>query len=410
MNSNLGLLEIVRRTRRGGLAETGRRAVRRLYNRLDAGSLDFPLLEEDIVDSTRMRDVAAGSAAVHESPAMTIGWVCTPPGPGSGGHTTLFRMVAGMAARGHRCILYLYDRHGGDHDRHAQVIRDHWPQLAVEIRDATDGIRDVDACVASSWETAHVLASRIQGPASLLYFIQDFEPFFYPRGSLQALAEDSYRFGFTNIALGDMVARELMSRDIGCIVAPFGCDTEVYSLSNEGSRSGVVFYAKPGVDRRGYLLGKRALEEFHRRHPEQSIHLFGDAAGNWQVPVLRHKRLTPRELNALYNKTLAGLAMSFTNISLVAEEMLAAGTIPVVNDSQYARADLPNEHVEWAVPTAGGIADALSLVVEDGECASRSLRAAESVRQGWGPAQEVVAAAIVEATRTSDATPRQTQA
>jgi hypothetical protein len=306
-------------------------------------------------------------------------------------------MVEELSARGHRCILFLYDRHGGDIEHQSRVIRDAWPSLTVEIRNARDGISGVDAVVASSWQTAHVLASRLRERASLLYFIQDFEPYFYPRGSMQALAEDSYRFGFMNIALGEMVKHELESREISCAVAPFGCDTEVYSRSNRGERSGVVFYTKPGVDRRGFLLAQRGLDEFHRRHPEQEIHIYGTPVEGWKTPVTRHDRLTPSALNALYNQSLAGIAMSFTNISLVAEELLAAGTIPVVNDAPQSRADLDNPHVAWAAPTAGGIADALCRVVEAADPKERSRAAAASVRRGWRPAQLIVADAVVAA-------------
>lgn len=389
--------DLVRSVRQRGVGDIGQRIVRRLYDSLDAGALDFPLLPEDLADSSRLPDFSALPPGRRPAGPLTIGWVCTPPGAGSGGHTTLFRMVDELSARGHRCILFLYDRHGGDLARQAQVIREAWPTLRVEIRNATDGIFGVDAAVASSWQTAHVLASRLRERASLLYFIQDFEPYFYPRGSVQALAEDSYRLGFTNIALGEMVGHELQSRGISHTVAPFGCDTDVYSRSNRGGRSGVVFYTKPGVDRRGFLLARHGLDEFHRRHPEQEIHTYGQPVEGWKTPVTRHDRLTPSALNELYNQSLAGLAMSFTNISLVAEELLAAGAIPVVNDAPESRADLDNPHVAWAKPTPGGIADALCRVVEAVEPTERSRAAAESVRHGWRPAQLIVADAIVAA-------------
>lgn len=392
--------DLIRSVRQRGVGDVGQRIARRLYDSLDAGALDFPLLPEDITDSTRPRDYGSLPSPRTLTDALTIGWVCTPPGAGSGGHTTLFRMVEEMSARGHRCILFLYDRHGGDLARQSQIIRDAWPTLRVEIRDARAGIFGVDAAVASSWQTAHVLASRLRERASLLYFIQDFEPYFYPRGSLQAFAEDSYRFGFVNIALGEMVARELQMRSISCTTAPFGCDTGVYSLLNRGDRSGVVFYTKPGVDRRGFLLAQQGLDEFHRRHPEQEIHTYGEAVEGWKTPVTRHDRLTPAQLNALYNRSLAGIAMSFTNISLVAEELLASGAIPIVNDSPEARADLTNDSVVWATPTPGGIADALSRVVESDHPQQRSVTAAESVRHGWAPAQQIVADAITASVRS----------
>src|SRR5674476_687997 len=85
-----------------------------------------------------------------------------------------------------------------------------------------------------------------------LYFVQDYEPLFYPRGTEAALAELSYRFGFRTIGLGDMVAGHLR-REIGIEpdVVPFGCDTDVYQLSDVQNRSGVVFYTAPGAARPG---------------------------------------------------------------------------------------------------------------------------------------------------------------
>ncbi|KGJ79341.1 hypothetical protein GY21_05455 [Cryobacterium roopkundense] len=359
--------------------------------------MEFPLLDEDVADSSRLPATAGQWSRGHRS-QLTVAWICTPPSPGSGGHTTLFRMVAGMEARGDRCVIYLYDRHGGDIDRHRAVIREFWPEITAEIRDAANGMTGADAYVASSWESAHVLASRVQGPAARLYFIQDFEPFFHARGTLYALAEDSYRFGFVNIALGELVAQHLTVIGADHVLAPFGCDTAVYHLTNPaGPRSGVVYYTKPGSDRRGYRLGRLALEEFHRRHPEESVHLYGDAGDEWNIPTVQHHRLSPEALNDLYNQTRAGLAISFTNITLVAEELLAAGAIPVVTEVPFARDVLPNPHVLWSRATPGALADALCQAVEVPVTTEQRGLMARSVRDGWGPTQEAVSSAIVEA-------------
>ena len=104
-------------------------------------------------------------------------------------------------------------------------------------------------------------------------------------------------------------------------------------------------------------------------------------------PVVWHGRVRPTELNALYNQARAGLAMSFTNISLVAEELLAAGCVPVVNDSTDARADLPSAHVVWTRPSPEALARALSALVMAPDAEARAAAAAADVRRGWGPAQ-----------------------
>ncbi|WP_259460349.1 rhamnosyltransferase WsaF family glycosyltransferase [Pseudarthrobacter phenanthrenivorans] len=367
----------------------------------DTTALDFPLLPQDIADSTRLR-LRPPAAQPRPGRALKVAWLCTPPGPGSGGHTTLFRMVKGMEDRGHECTLLLYDRHGSDISQAATVIRQHWPWIQAGVYPVPAVIDGFDVCVASSWETAHVLASRgASAPMHRFYFVQDYEPFFYPRGSLYSLAEDSYRFGFKHIALGNMVAAALYENGgVASAPVPFGCDGETYALANLGSRKGVVFYARETVDRRGTLLGKLALAEFHERHPEQVIHVYGDPIPAWKVPHHHHGKLAPAQLNALYNDSLAGLALSFTNISLVAEEMLACGMSPVVNDHAFARQDLSAPGIRWARPTPGAIADALCEAVERPLTASQVQQVAAGARRNWTPAQAATADIIeVEAAR-----------
>ncbi|WP_202862459.1 hypothetical protein [Antricoccus suffuscus] len=298
-------------------------------------------------------------------------------------------MIQALEEAGHATVLFLHDRFGGDVRHHERIVREGWPDVRSEVVDVAGGIRGVDACIATGWPSAHVLASAGTQAMRRLYFVQDYEPYFYARGSEYALAEDTYRFGFRCIALGRMVG-DLLRSEVGvdADVTEFGCDTNVYRHLGPQSRSGVVFYTRPVNARRGYLLGTLALEKFHQRHPEQEIHVYGQKTVDLPFPVTNHGRLTPAQLNELYNKTIAGIAMSFTNISLVAEEMLAAGTIPVVNDSPYARADLPSEFASWAKPTPGAIADALCALVEAEAIEARALQAASSVRGDmWRPAQ-----------------------
>ena len=290
-------------------------------------------------------------------------------------------MVEAVERAGHRCELFLYDRYGGDVRAHERVIRDWWPNIRAGVHDASAGISGVDACVASSWDTAHVLARRGTSPMRRLYFIQDFEPYFYPRGSMYSLAEDTYRFGFRCIALGEMVAQLLRSEvGISPDVTEFGCDTSVYRLLPDRERTGRGAVRAPRRAPSRLLAGAPRAAAVPRaaprgRHPPVRIRGQRDSRSR----PTQHGRLTPAELNELYNSSIAGLAMSFTNISLVAEEMLAAGTIPVVNDSVHSRADLVNDHVAWATPTPHGIAAALSAVVTR---ADRGRRGAGGVRVG----------------------------
>lgn len=380
----------------GVLRRGSQRVAERASTVLDWDELDFPLRSVDVRTAE-----TAGQPAVEllGDDKLRIGWVCMPPASGSGGHTTLFRMVEAMESRGHECTVLLYDRNSDDVTRHEGNIRRGWPEIKARISSATSDLGGLDAIVASSWATAHVVANRSSGDAKRFYFIQDYEPYFYPKGYLYALAESTYRFGFHNIALGEMVAHEVRTRSgvEPSIVVPFGCDRGTYRIlarqAGDPPRSGIVYYAKQSVDRRGYTLARATLERFHELCPGEPIHVVGDRVRGWNAPVVNHGSMRPADLNILYNETVAGLAMSFTNVSLVPGELLAAGNIPVLNDAVDARRDLTAKHAVWAEPTPDALALALAGVVSASaaQIDERATHASRSAPPGWERTKSAVA-------------------
>ena len=377
---------------RVGARGVAQRLAQLAYRQSNAAALQFNL---DAVDV--LQDVPSNLAVPEQRPArdarLRIGWVMTPPAPGSGGHTTLFRIVEALQAAGHDSVLYLYDRYGLDVARQSAVIREHWPHVRAEVRDARDGIRDVDAVMATAWESAHVIVRYAATPMRRLYFIQDYEPYFYAHGAEYEFAAMTYRLPFRRIALGEMMDGMIReATGLKSDVVPFGCDSESYHHpSPPVPRSGIVFYCRPDAPRRGYELAVLALTMFHHRHPEQEIHVYGVRPRGLRIPVTFHGRLTTGQLNELYGRTVAGLAMSFTNVTLVAEEMLAAGNIPVVNDLELAHEVLDNPHVRWAAPTASALAEALSAAVTCVDVVGTAARAAASVQgRSWDPTRAAV--------------------
>lgn len=385
-----GASRILRRDGFGGLA---RRTVRVLYARSGADELEFPLLPGDLVDSASVPPPGPLRASGGQ---ITIGWVMVPPARGSGGHTTMFRMIQGIEAAGHACVILLYDRYGGRLAKRREVIRAAWPEIRAEVRDVGDGVVGLDALVASSWQTAHVVARHAANVPIRFYLVQDFEPDFYPKGAEYEFAEDTYRFGFYGISAGRWLAEKLRT-DYGmtCESFDFGADTRVYQFDPSAPRNGVIFYAKPGVPRRGYRLGMETLARFHDQQPDVPIHLFGDHVTQLPFPAVVHGRITPAEINKLYNTCRVGLGLSFTNVSLVPWEMLASGVVPVVNDAPHNRAVLTSSDVRWASPTAGSLALAMSHAYEH-YSTNDAQRAADDIHDfSWDAAAKIVSDTIM---------------
>jgi glycosyltransferase involved in cell wall biosynthesis len=314
---------------------------------------------------------------------LRVAWVCFAPQAGSGGHTTLFRMVAALERAGHECTLYLRVAHGWTVEQHHRTIRAFWPAMRAEIRDVAGGIEDADAIFATAWPTAYtVLASPARG--ARFYFVQDYEPDFYAAGSEALLAEATYGFGFHAVTAGRWLADRLRSEH-GMAAAPFdfGCDLDSYRLLDRSGtgRTGISYYCRPSTPRRCHELAVMALDVFADRYPDVDIHIYGEPAGPLPFRTVQHGILAPAELNALYNKCAAGLVLSATNASLVPHEMLASGCIPVVNDAEHNRVVIENDHVRYAQPTPFALADALSEIVSRpvGEVAEGARRASDSV-------------------------------
>jgi len=403
--TQVSLLDRVRQTRRlvrsEGLPGVSLRVRRRLADRLlPAGSQPLPLADESFDGACRAETSGwtyPGPLKQPPGAPLTVAWVCAPPGPGSGGHTTMFRLVAALERAGHRCVIYLHDRHGWELERHTATIRSHWPAVRAEVADLAGGIEDCDAVVATGWETAYaVLGSTARGVRT--YLVQDFEPLFSAAGSEYLLAEATYGFGFHGITAGRWLA-ERLSRDYGMTAEAFdlACDLDAYRLPaasttvasatgafaapEQAPRNAVAYYCRPHTPRRAHELAMLGLERFARLRPETPIHTYGSVLQSLPFPATQHGVLSPVELGALYRRCVAGLSLSATNVSLVPLEMLAAGCVPVVNDAVQNRLVLDNDHVRYVSPLPWDIAHALAGLVDQGraEVAATAAAAARSV-------------------------------
>jgi hypothetical protein len=56
---------------------------------------------------------------------LVANWVTTPGGPGSGGHTTLFRLIRYLEAHGYVNRLYFYDVYGADLSYYESFVRNY---------------------------------------------------------------------------------------------------------------------------------------------------------------------------------------------------------------------------------------------------------------------------------------------
>jgi O-antigen biosynthesis protein len=393
--------ERVQQTRKLLRAE-GARGISNRLRRRGAALLAPPATEPNRVSLDDLRGAAAAVADPrglprplpwHEGRPLDIAWVDEPPSRGSGGQTTIFRMIEELEALGHRCTLYLLDRHGWDIEQHRATVARVWPQVRAEVHDVRDGIADSHAVLATCWESVYpVLASPAAG--ARMYFVQDYEPLFYAAGSNSMLAEATYRFGLHGITAGRWLAQKVAAEHgMTADHFDFGCDTATYRLDTspgaERRRDSVSYYCRPATARRAHELAMAALELFAEQRPDVPIHLYGQRLPSLPFRATQHGLLTPAELDALYNRSIAGLTLSATNVSLVPHEMLSSGCIPVVNDAEQNRVVLDNDLVRYAGAAPFDLAAALVELCDrpPTERAARARAAAQSVSgSSWSDA------------------------
>jgi glycosyltransferase involved in cell wall biosynthesis len=339
--------------------------------------------------------------AIVPGQPLAANWVMTPPAPGSGGHTTLFRMIRYLEAHGYTNRVYFYDVHSGDHAYYESIVRSYYG-FQGPVANIDGGMEDAHIVMATGWPTAYpIFNARCAGKR--FYFLQDFEPYFYPAGSLGSYAESTYRMGFHGIKIGTSFVEKLTT-EFGMRVDTFtfGCDVSQYHLSNSTRRSGIVFYARWDNSRRGVELGLLALEVFAARRPDIEIHIYGDKIGPQSFKFIDHGRISPDEINRIYGVCFAGLSLSFTNVSLAPLEMLAAGCIPVVNDTIHVRTDLDNPFVRLAAAFPQALAAQLEDIVQNSDPEALSFAAAASVQSvTWDDAGDAFDGALRRALKQS---------
>lgn len=368
------------------------------------------LAPKSTIMEVRHADVLAADlsqVSVPAIPAVRFGqpivanWVMVPPSPGSGGHTTIFRIINYLEAHGYENRVYFYDVYNGDHRYFESIVRSYFEFRGL-VASVEGGMEDAHAVIATAWSTAYpVWNASCSGKR--FYFVQDFEPYFYPVGASSILAENTYRMGFHGITAGRWLAQKLRTEfGMDADFFDFGCDTAIYQCFPESKRNGVVFYARPGAARRGFELGLMAMEVFAARRPDITLHFYGDKMGKLPFAFIDHGKITPAQLNAIYSQCYAGLSLSMTNVSLVPHEMLAAGCIPVVNDADQNRIVLDNPYVRYAAPNPHALASELEALVAMADFDMLSIAASGSVRSAnWDEAGVKVDAIIRRVLRGS---------
>ena len=185
----------------------------------------------------------------------------------------------------------------------------------------------------------------------------------------------------------------------------FGSDGNLYSLLNHNERNEIFCYVRPYTERRGFELAMMTLDIFHQKHPNYVINLAGWDVSGYDIPFpyKNLKTLELDELNDLYNKCIAGLVISLTNMSLMPLELLGSGTIPVVNEGENNRLVSNNSYIAYSANDPASLANELSKVVSRKDSVAYAKNAAASVKMsGWQQSGDKFVSIVERETRNHE--------
>jgi glycosyltransferase involved in cell wall biosynthesis len=326
---------------------------------------------------------------------------------GSGGHNTIFTLVARLEELGHTASIWLYDPHGHMYGSGAVIRRrivDEFTPLRAPAHRGFDHWSGADVVLATGWDTAYA-AALLPGCRARAYLIQDHEPEFFATSAESMWAARTYELGFYGIAASRWL-RDFLAARYGQRGSWFrlGVDKGIYRPRPvERRRDTVIFYARHWTPRRAVPLGALALEELHRRRPETRFVLFGQGEeARMPFPYELLGVVSGETLAWHYSEATVGLCLSLTNYSLIPQEMMACG-LPCV--------DLAGGSTEAELGATGGvalaeadpvsIADALEKLLDDpGEWERRSEAGRALVEDAsWDVAARQLEAGLREALR-----------
>lgn len=200
---------------------------------------------------------------------------------------------------------------------------------------------DISFC--TLWTTAYTQL-KYNKTKKKFYFLQDWEPLFYPGGSTSAQVEVTYGFGYT--AVCNTISLKLSYEELGGKAYHFTpcVDTSVfYPPQYERAEEPylVFLYGRPGNPRNCFELAIPALrkvkEHFGNKVRIVSAGADWDAAAYGADGVIEHLGMLPYKATGdLYRQCHVGLAMMMTrHPSYLPFEMMASGCLVVANKNPW---------------------------------------------------------------------------
>jgi O-antigen biosynthesis protein len=322
---------------------------------IDSLPLDYQIILTGLLHSTSFSEQIP-LPQFDKNEYLHFIWIVPSFYRGSGGHKNIFRFIKGLEILGHKCTIYIVDvfDFGLSCQEFRNLIREYFELIDAEVKVFNPKqVHDLstDIVVATSWLTAY--AALIFSARLKLYFVQDFEPLFFSSGSYWHLANNTYQLGFYHITYGPWLTSLLRKQhQVEADSYEIVVDKSLYyprqqvfnsTILRLSQKSGlkICFYGRSVTPRRCFEIVVMALYLFIQEVRDITIVCYG---GN-EIPTLPFGCinlgiLELEELAELYSVSDICIAPSSTNLSAVAHEIMACGSILMEMDTENTALNL----------------------------------------------------------------------
>ncbi|MDI9436470.1 MAG: glycosyltransferase [Euryarchaeota archaeon] len=254
----------------------------------------------------------------------------------SGGHTSILRLGTYLSEMGHQIYYITYDDSSREQmESNARINLPGYKGTCLESKALN---YSYDIGIATIWTSCYHILAHQDNFDYKMYFIQDFEPDFYPHGDLYYLALNTYHFGFHMVSLGQWNKQrieKIVNSNVDWV--DFPVELDYYQMNRRKlqikDKVMITVYFKTDRKRAPFLLAEQI--KYMQRKLKNSgyqveVNLFGVSKVVKIPNTTNLGKLVPHKLRELYKKSHIGVVASLTNISLVNYEMIASG-LPVVD-------------------------------------------------------------------------------
>ena len=248
----------------------------------------------------------------------------------SGGHTSILRLGTYLSEMGHQIYYITYDDSSREQmESNARINLPGYKGTCLESKALN---YSYDIGIATIWTSCYHILAHQDNFDYKMYFIQDFEPDFYPHGDLYYLALNTYHFGFHMVSLGQWNKQrieKIVNSNVDWV--DFPVELDYYQMNRRKlqikDKVMITVYFKTDRKRAPFLLAEQI--KYMQRKLKNSgyqveVNLFGVSKVVKIPNTTNLGKLVPHKLRELYKKSHIGVVASFTNISLVNYEMIAS--------------------------------------------------------------------------------------